>query len=269
MPARFEMPEGHPHVALVTIDRPEQANSLDPPTVCDLAAAWKRIAADPDIRCAVLTGAGDRVFCAGMDMKTTIPASQRFARGERIDEQSMEGLRNVATALLAGFDLGTPLVAAVNGHARAGGFDLLLASEIRFAVPHATFALEEVALGLYPTGNATVLLPRQIPWVHAHELLLTARPISAERALAIGLVNEIVPPERLLERALACADAIADNAPLAVRETRRGVREIVHLSLSDAYRRQEEIGRELRKSEDAREAQRSFVEKRKPVWKGK
>jgi len=269
MPARLQMPDDHPHVALVTIDRPEQANSLDPATLCDLAAAWKRIAADPEIRCAVLTGAGERVFCAGMDMKTTIPASQRFARGERIDEPSMEGLRNVATALLAGFDLGTPLVAAVNGHARAGGFDLLLACEIRFAVPHATFALEEVALGLYPTGNATVLLPRQIPWVHAHELLLTARPITAERALAIGLVNEIVAPEILLERALACADAIAANAPLAVRETRRGVREIVHLSLPDAYRRQEEIGRELRKSADAREAQRAFVAKRKPVWTGR
>src|SRR5882672_3637232 len=215
MAAHLELPPDHPHVALVTIDRPSQANSLDPPTISQLAAAWRRIAADPDIRCAVLTGAGDRVFCAGMDMKTTIPASQRFARGERIDEQSMEGLRNVATALLAGFDLGTPLVAAVNGHARAGGFDLLLASEIRFAVPHATFALEEVALGLYPTGNATVLLPRQIPWVHAHELLLGARPISAERALAIGLVNDVVAPERLLDRAFECADAIAGNAPLA------------------------------------------------------
>src|SRR5712691_11663481 len=232
MPARFELPADHPRVAVVTIDRPAQANSLDPPTLRDLAAAWRRIADDPEIRCAVLTGAGDRVFCAGMDMKTTIPASQKLARGERIDEESMEGLRNVATALLAGFDLQTPLVAAVNGHARAGGFDLLLASEIRFAVPHATFALEEVALGLYPTGNATVLLPRQIPWVHAHELLLTARPISAERALEIGLVNEIVAPERLLERALACADGIAANAPLAVRATRRGVREIVHLPLA-------------------------------------
>ena len=268
MAVRFELPADHPHVALVTIDRAAQANSLDPPSLAELAAAWRRIAADTEIRCAVLTGAGDRVFCAGMDMKTTIPASQRFARGERIDEPSMEGLRNVATALLAGFDLATPLVAAVNGHARAGGFDLLLACEIRFAVPHATFALEEVALGLYPTGNATVLLPRQIPWVHAHELLLSAQPISAERALAIGLVNEIVPPERLRERALACADAIAGNAPLAVRETRRGVREILHLSLGDAYRRQEEIGRELRKTEDAREAQRAFVEKRTPVWKG-
>src|SRR5207244_1846947 len=163
------------------------------------------------IRCAVLTGAGDRVFCGGMDMRTTIPAAQRFARGERVDDDTFEGLRSVATALLAGFDLGTPLICAVNGHARAGGFDLMLASEIRYAVPHATFALEEVALGLYPTGNATVLLPRQIPWVHAHELLLTARPISAERALAIGLVNEIVPPERVLERSFACADRIAAN----------------------------------------------------------
>jgi enoyl-CoA hydratase len=269
MTVGFELPPDHPHVAVVTIDRPERANSLDLRALVELASAWRRIAADPEIRCAVLTGAGERVFCAGMDMKTTIPASQRFARGERIDGESMEGLRSVATALLAGFDLGTPLVAAVNGHARAGGFDLLLACEIRFAAPHATFALEEVALGLYPTGNATVLLPRQIPWVHAHELLLAARPISAERALAIGLVNEVVPMDRLLGRALECADAIAANAPLAVRETRRGVREILHLSLADAYRRQEEIGRELRKTEDAREAQRAFVEKRKPQWRGR
>lgn len=269
MAARLELPAEHPHVALVTIDRPEKANSLDPPTLAELAAAWRRIAEDPEIRCGVVTGAGARVFCSGMDMTTTIPASQRFARGERVSEVELEGLRSVATALLAGFDVRKPLVAAINGHARAGGFDLMLATEIRFAVPHATFALEEVALGLYPTGNATVMLPRQIGWVHANALLLTAQPISAERAAAIGLVNEIVPAEALLARAFQCADRIAANGPLAVAETRRGVREILHLSLEDAYRRQEEIGRVLRKSEDAREAQRAFVEKRKPSWKGK
>lgn len=269
MPARFELPPEHPHVAVVTIDRPAQANALDPPTLRDLAAAWRRIAGDPDVRCAVLTGAGTRAFSAGMDMKTTIPASQRFARGERIDDETFEGLRSVSTALLAGFDLGVPLVAAVNGHARAGGFDLMLASEIRFAVPHATFALEEVGLGLYPTGNATVLLPRQIAWVHAHELLLTARPIDAPRALAIGLVNAIVPPDQLMTTALATAAAIAANAPLAVRATRRGVRELLHLPLADAYRRQEEIGAPLRRTDDAREAQRAFLEKRRPVWKGR
>jgi enoyl-CoA hydratase/carnithine racemase len=269
MPVRFETPAAHPHVALVTIDRPERGNALDPAMLSALAAAWRRIAADATLRCAVVTGAGERTFCAGMDMRTTIPMAQALARGERIDEAAFAGLRDVATALLAGFDLDTPLICAINGHARAGGFDLMLASEIRYAVPQATFALEEVALGLYPTGNATVLLPRQIGWVHAHELLLSARPIDADRALAIGLINGIVAADQLLATALATADTIAANAPLAVRATRHGVRELISLPLDDAYRRQEELGRPLRSSEDARAAQRAFIEKRKAVFTGR
>jgi enoyl-CoA hydratase len=267
--ARLELPPEHPHVALVTLDRPERANALDPTTLRELAAVWRRVAEDPGIRCAVLTGAGDRVFCSGMDMTTTIPAARRLARGERLEPEVFEALRDVSTALLAGFDLDTPLVCAVNGHARAGGLDLLLASEIRYAAPHATFALEEVALGLYPTGNATVLLPRQVGWVHAHELLLTARPLDAARAAAIGLVNAVVEPDAVLPAALETADAIARNAPLAVRETRRGVRELLALPLEAAYRRQEELGRPLRRTEDAREAQRAFVEKRRPRFQGR
>jgi enoyl-CoA hydratase/carnithine racemase len=269
MPVRVELPADHPHVAVVTLDRPERANALDPPMLSALAAAWRRIATDDDIRCALLTGAGERAFCAGMDMRATIPAAQALARGERIDDATFAGLRDVGTALLAGFDLGTPLVCAINGHARAGGFDLMLAAELRYAVPQATFALEEVALGLYPTGNATVLLARQIGWVHAHDLLLTARPIGAARALAIGLVNQVVAPEELLATALAAADAIAANAPLAVRATRSGVRALLGLPLDEAYRRQEELGRPLRRTEDAREAQRAFAEKRRPVWRGR
>lgn len=268
MSVRFEQPSDHPHVAIVTLDRPQAANSLDPESLVQLAAAWRSIESDPDIRCAVLTGAGEQVFCSGMDMKKTIPVAQRFARGERVSDADFEGLRSVSTALLAGFDLKTPLICAINGHARAGGFDLMLASEMRFAVPEATFALEEVAIGLYPTGNATVLLPKQIGWVHANQLLLTARPIDAKRAFEVGLLNDIVPREELLSTALASADAIAGNAPIAVRETRRGVRELLSLPLDEAYLRQEDLGRPLRKTEDAREAQRAFVEKRRPVFRG-
>ncbi len=267
MAARIELSAEHPYTALVTIDRPEKANSLDPVTLAELAAAWRRVAEDEDVRCVVLTGAGERVFCSGMDVKQTVAAAQRLASGERVSEEEFEGLRSVSTALLAGFDLRKPLVCAVNGHCRAGGLDLMLASELRYAVPEATFALEEVGLGLYPTGNSTVLLHRQIGGVHANELLLTAQPIDAEKALRLGLVNEIVEPGALLDRALRAADLIAANSPLAVQQTRRGLRELWGLSLEDAYQRQEEIGAVVRRSDDAREGQRAFVEKRRPVWK--
>lgn len=269
MPARFETPDEHPHVALVTIDRPERANALDPETLRDLAAHWRRIDQDPSIRVAILTGAGDRVFCAGMDMRQTIPISQALARGERIDPIDFEGMRAVGHATLVKKPLRVPLIAAVNGHARAGGFDLMLASQIRYAVPTASFALEEVALGLYPTGQATVALPRQIAAVHAAELLYTADPIDANRALSMGLLNEIVPAQRLMARAFETADRIARNAPLAVQATLSGVRELEGLDLDSAYRRQEELGRPLRRTEDAREAQRAFVEKRAPQFLGR
>jgi len=268
VPVHLETPDDHTHVAVVVIDRPERANSLNPAALSELANAWRRVAEDDDIRVAVVTGAGDAVFCSGMDLKETIPASQRLAREEQVSDVEFQGLRDVSTATLAGFDLQKPLIAAVNGHSRGGGFDMMLASEMRFAVPNATFALEEVALGLYPTGHATVLLPRQIPWVHANEIIYTARPISAERALEVGLVNRIVEPNELMAVALDAADAIAANAPLAVKETRRGVRELLTMPLEEAYLRQEELGKPLRRTADAREAQRAFVEKRKPVFRG-
>jgi enoyl-CoA hydratase len=145
----------------------------------------------------------------------------------------------------------------------------MLASQIRYAVPDATFALEEVALGLYPTGQATVVLPRQIAAVHAAELLYTARPIDAGRALTMGLLNDVVPADQLMTRALETADQIAGNAPLAVEATLAGVRRLSGLSIDEAYREQEVLGRPLRRTEDAREAQQAFVEKRRPVFVGR
>ena len=269
MPARIEFPESHPHVAIVVLDRPRHANALDLETLRDLAGHWHRINRDDSVRVAVLTGAGGRIFCAGMEMKKTIPVSQAHARGERLDEADFEGLRAIPHATLVRDPLRVPLIAAVNGHARAGGFDLMLAAQLRFAVPHATFALEEVALGLYPTGQASVLLPRQIGAVHAAELLYTAQPIEAARALEIGLLNEVVDASELMPRALRAADQIAANAPLAVQATLRGVRALEGLDLETAYTRQEEFGRPLRATEDAREAQRAFVEKRAPRFVGR
>ena len=218
----------------------------------------------------MLTGAGERVFCGGMDMRrrSRRRSGSRAASGST--PQDFEGLRAVQTATLAGFDLRKPLVCAVNGHARALGCDILLAAEIRYAVPHATFALEEVARGLYPTGHATVMLARQIGWVHAHELMLTARPIDARarrrdrpRSTASCRRTRCSPPRsrpptrspptrrsRCARRAAACASSS-------------------HRSLAEAYALQEELGRPLRRSEDAAEATRAFGEKRAPVWKGR
>ena len=257
------------HVALITIDRPDKANSLDPATLRALAEDFQQVAADDGIRCAVLTGAGDRVFCAGMDLKRTIVVARQLAAGERIDEADFEGLRSVSTATLAGFDLKTPLICAINGHARGAGFDLMLASELRYAVPSASFALEEVAIGQFPTGNAAVLLARQIGWVHAHDLLLTAKPIDAEQALRVGLITAIVEPGKRMDVALAKAEVIANNAPLAVAATRAAVRELLSMPLPEAYERQEQIGKQLRTTEDAREGQRAFADKRAPVFHGR
>ena len=269
MLVRLEKPAAHAHVALVTIDRPDKANSLNPAALRELAAAWREIAADDDVRAAVLTGAGDHAFSSGMDLRETIPVAQALARGEKIDADAFEGLRSVGVATLAAFDVGKPIIAAVGGHCRGGGFDMMLACEMRVAVPEATFALEEVALGLFPTGHAAIMLPKQIAWVHAHEILLTAKPFSAARALEIGLINRVVERAALLDAAFELADAVAGNAPLAVRATRSGVREMLHMPLEEAYLRQEELGRPLRRTEDAREAQRAFVEKRRPRWQGR
>lgn len=253
-------------IAVVTIDRPEARNALDPPHILDLARAWDRIRDDDAIRCGVVTGAGG-TFSAGMDLKRTIPVAAALARGERIAPRDFEALRRAADALLADYDIGKPLIAAVDGPCLAGGADMLLAMDVRFASPRASFNWSEVALGLFPRGNATVLLPRQIGWVHAMDLLLTGRTIDAAHAAEVGLVNAVVTDP--LAQAVGIARRIAANSPLAVAGTRRAIREQWAMDLPGAYRNQARIAGELMKSEDAREGARAFAERRPPRFVGR
>ena len=260
---RFEIDDA---VAVVTIDRPEARNALDPPHILELAAAWDRIRDDPAIRCAVVTGAGG-TFSAGMDLKKTIPVAAARARGERIPDDAFEALRRAADALLAGYDVVKPLVAAIDGPCLGGGADMVLSTDVRYASARATFNWSEVALGLFPRGNATVLLPRQIGWVHAQDLLLTGRTIDAQEACRIGLVNEIVDDP--LARAVATARAIAANAPLAVLATKRALREQWAMDLPTAYAHQQRLANELMASADVAEGARAFAERRPPRFTGR
>ena len=253
-------------VAVITIDRPEARNALDPPHILDLARAWDRLRDDPALRGGVITGTAG-TFSAGMDLKKTIPAAAALARRERIPSEVFEALRRAADALLAGYDVGKPLVAAVDGPCLAGGADMLLATDVRYCSPRATFNWAEVALGLFPRGNATVLLTRQVGWVHAMDLLLTGRTIDADAAFRIGLVNEVV--DYPLARALDTARLIAANAPLAVAGTRRAVREQWAMDLPAAYANQSRIAGQVMKSEDAAEGARAFTERRPPRFRGR
>ncbi len=200
-------------VVSVTLARPEAKNALDPATLLELAQAWDRIRDDPDIRAVVLTGKGD-AFCAGMDLKRTIPAARRLASGERIDDTEFAGLKAAPMATLQTKRPMKPIVAAVNGHCRGQGTDMLLATDYRIASEIATFALEEASIGVFPRGNTTVLLARQVPWVHAMDLVLhVSGGWDATKALRAGLVNEVVPADQLLNRALEVAERLASYRP--------------------------------------------------------
>jgi enoyl-CoA hydratase len=203
-------------VAVVTISRPEAKNALDPATLTELANVWRRIGADEGVRAAVLTGDGD-AFCAGMDLKKTIPAARRLASGERIGDDEFAGLRAIPAATLQTDRPKKPIVAAVNGHCRGQGTDILLATDYRISVPNATFALEEVSIGLFPRGNTTVMLPRQIPWARAVELALhVTGGWDAATALQAGLINEVIEEPALLERAIEVAERLASYEPKVV-----------------------------------------------------
>jgi enoyl-CoA hydratase/carnithine racemase len=245
------------NVLVARLNRPEARNALDGDLLARLAKAVEDAEADPEIRALVLTGTGDRAFCAGMDLRS-------FASGE---QGSLEaGALDAYFRMLHG-QVSVPMVGAANATALAGGLELLLSCDVVVVSSEAKFGLPEVKRGLFPAGNGTSLGTR-IPLAIALEMTLTGDSIDAARAYELGLVNRVVPPGEVLNAAVALAERIASNGPLAVAATK----ELVRLAPVDFARAQQRV-RELQPvvfaSEDAREGATAFVEKRPPVWRGK
>jgi E-phenylitaconyl-CoA hydratase len=260
---RFER-EGR--LAILTIDRPEVHNALDFETSDALAQAWIRFRDDDELRVAILTGAGERAFCAGADLRGVGDFYRKLTPAERLRRSEQQpGLGGITRNLA----IDKPVVAAVNGHCLAGGLELALACDLRIASENASFGLPEVTRGIITGAGGTQRLPRLVGPERALDLVLTGRRIDAEEALRIGLVSRVVPLGELQEAARSVASAIAANAPLAVRAAKAAVWRGLDLTLDQGLRLEQLLAEPVRQSEDAQEGPRAFLEKRKPEWKGR
>ncbi|PKV78136.1 crotonase/enoyl-CoA hydratase family protein [Nocardia fluminea] len=253
--------EKRDHVLIVTMNRPEARNALSAEMMAIMRDAWDQVDSDPDIRVAILTGAGG-AFCAGMDLKAM--SSQH--PGDTASNGSWDPA--YLPALLKGRRLSKPLIAAVEGPAIAGGTEILQGTDLRVAGESAKFGVSEARWGLFPLGGSAVRLARQIPYTVAADLLLTGRHITAAEAKEIGLIGHVVPDGTALDKALALAGQIADNGPLAVQAMLRTLRETEAMPENEAFPIEAKIGIEVFRSADAKEGPRAFAEKRKPNFTG-
>ncbi|WP_157250359.1 crotonase/enoyl-CoA hydratase family protein [Nonomuraea typhae] len=251
------------HVVIVTMNRPEARNALSSDMLIGLASAWAYVSREPGVRAAVLTGA-EGTFCAGADLKAMGQPSadpEVQARAAQIPNFHWKGLLRE--------DLpAKPVICAVEGYAVAGGTELLIGTDLRVVAESATLGLFEAKRALFPMGGAAIRLPRQIPYCHAMDLLLTGRSITAEEALAMGLVNRVVPDGHALTTARELADDIAASGPLAVQAILRTYRDTLGLAEPEALKVSDEYGWPVIGSEDAREGSRAFKEKRPAVYRG-
>jgi len=269
MPIHYEPRDDH--IVVVTIDRPERKNSLDLYHFRDLAKAWRDFRDDDDLWVAIVTGV-DQCFMSGADLKDYIPQITKLASEIGSGEvEEIDGCRlsDGTEAVLRNVKLYKPIIAAVDGPCVAGGIEMLGGIDIRIATPRATFGVMEAKRGLFPGGGTTARLPRQIPFPAAMEFLLTAEAFPAERALALGLLNEIVEPDALMDRAFDWAGRILANGPLAVRATKESVIRGLSVTLREAYKIEQELSTVVFASEDAKEGPKAFAEKRPPEWKNR
>ncbi|MDR0275789.1 MAG: enoyl-CoA hydratase/isomerase family protein [Burkholderiaceae bacterium] len=248
------------HVLVVTLNRPAVGNALNTQMGHDLLNLWSRLTENPEAaRCIVLTGAGDRIFCAGGDLRERNGmTSQQWRQQHELFER----------ALWTMADLPVPVIAAINGHAYAGGLEIALYCDFAYASEQARFALTEVTIGIMPGGGGTQNLPRAIGERRAKEILLTGAPFSAADAHAWGLVNRVCPAGEVLACALETARTIAQNAPLSVRQIKKSVRFGGQMELRTALRFEVEAYNHLVGTQDRLEGVRAFNEKRKPVFHG-
>jgi enoyl-CoA hydratase len=257
-------------LALVTLNRPAVRNAINPEMLCRLADAWQDINDDPEVRVAILTGAGEKAFCAGADLDKLIPMITGLRPpANEFDERIKADYTIIYKGLLRNYQVAKPLIAAVRGFCVAGGTEILTCTDLRIAGDDARFGLAEVKWSLFPMGGSTVRLPRQISYCNAMEILLLGEQFSAERALQMGLINKVVPPDQVMPEALRYADILRSNGPLAVQAVKRSVLAGIGLPPEQALEKEQEIGIPVSMSEDCKEGTRAFKEKRKPVFKGR